>query len=436
MTNRLLWCAAGCLSLVASASGGVDDVAHSNPEAAGEPTAGERPAARLETNGELERLVSLGDFGDSLPLAQRFVELTKQEFGSASRETAEALDGLAYVQRSSGRHDDAAASYLAMIDVLRTVDGALTPLVIAPLIDLGEIYQASGEHIAALAAFEEARSVSRRIYGLYDEGQIQLLDRMTTSLVSERLFVEARDLQREAWALVERKFEPHTNAALDARYKYASWLGRFGQRQAEREQYFTAVRIIRDYDGDDSVRLVAPLRAIGNSYRQDQLPDGNGSRALHNALKVLDAQEQPDALVVAEVLRDIGDWTAAFRGPSSRNESYRRAWEMLEDVTEGDVLRTRWFTGLNYIARAPIASAGVSTEPDAPAGYVLVELAVDASGRARDVVVVDAVPPGFRDEAVLKHIKRSLFRPQVIDGELALERRIMARFDFHYAVTP
>jgi hypothetical protein len=51
-------------------------------------------------------------------------------FGRESRETAEALSRQARVLRASGRNGDAASSYREAVEILRTVEGPLTPLAI------------------------------------------------------------------------------------------------------------------------------------------------------------------------------------------------------------------------------------------------------------------------------------------------------------------
>jgi TonB family protein len=436
MNNRSLWCVAGLLCTPAFGDAGEDvPLAHSAalPPISSDAAVSGASVSLLETNLELDRLVARGELADALPIAHRLVELSEQEFGRRSRQTADAMFRLADVQRSSGRHGDAAASYLAVVDILRTVDGPFTPLAIAPLTALGETYQLASSHVEALSAFREARSVSRRAYGLHNVAQIGLLDRMTTSLEIAGQYIEANDLQRAALALVTRENEPHSAQTLDAIYKYAGWLAEVGQHQAERDQYTTAVRIIREHYGKDDLRLVEPLRAIGNSYRRELLLDSNGSRALHNALELIERQDRPDPVKLAEVLRDLGDWTVAFRGGVGRSEEYRRAWRSLDGVEGGDALREQWFSGLRYVVEAPVDRTGLSTDADALEGSVLVQFKVSATGYARDVVVLESTPPGLKDDAVLRHVKQSLFRPQIVGGELALAQPITARFRFRYA---
>ena len=52
------------------------------------------------------------------------------------------------------------------------------------------------------------------------------------------------------------------------------------------------------------------------------------------------------------------------------------------------------------------------------AGYtqVTVSFDIDKAGNTQNVMLVESDPPGLKDEAVLRHIRRSRFRPLIDDG--------------------
>ena len=77
----------------------------------------------------------------------------------------------------------------------------------------------------AVAAYSEARTVSRRAYGLHNTEQILLLDRMSRSLLDLNQLSEAEAQQVEALRLVQRAYPPASDEGLEAIYKYAEWLG-------------------------------------------------------------------------------------------------------------------------------------------------------------------------------------------------------------------
>src|SRR5690606_16166091 len=71
----------------------------------------ELPVTRLEALLELNRLADDGRHTQALPLADRLIELTAQEFGDRSLEAAGAHETAARVQREAGQHNLAEQNY-------------------------------------------------------------------------------------------------------------------------------------------------------------------------------------------------------------------------------------------------------------------------------------------------------------------------------------
>jgi TonB family protein len=153
---------------------------------------------------------------------------------------------------------------------------------------------------------------------------------------------------------------------------------------------------------------------------------------LSQALNVLEAQDDPDPLAVAKVLRDMGDWQVAFSKTGSGEEQYVRAWELLGRVDNGDRLRKEWFSGPEYVLREPVSQRGVDNGPGSQDGYVLVRFDVDERGRTANVEVLKSEPEGLKDEAVLRAVQRSRFRPQMDGGEVVPGKGLALRFTFRY----
>jgi TonB family protein len=193
-----------------------------------------------------------------------------------------------------------------------------------------------------------------------------------------------------------------------------------------------ALRVIRDHYGKEDPRQVEPLVGIGNSFRNQRIPEGQGIGALQDALAMLIAAPERDPLSLAVVLRDIGDWEVAFNRVGYDGAEYRRAWQLLGDVENGEELRREWFTGPTYVLREPISLRDLSEEADAPRGHVLVSFDLDTTGQTGNVAVVESTPTGLKDEAVLRHIRRSRFRPQLADGGLVAAQNLALQFNFRY----
>jgi TonB family protein len=177
---------------------------------------------------------------------------------------------------------------------------------------------------------------------------------------------------------------------------------------------------------------VKPLLGIGNTYREERNPASMGISALEDALTLLDEQPQRDPVATAAALRDIGDWAVAFGKTGYDGTEYQRAWQLLGSAPNGDQLRREWFTGANYVLYEPISPRGLSTDPDALNGHVTVTFDIDTHGNSNNVALVDSDPVGLKDEAVLRHIRRSRFRPVVTDGVVVAGKSLAIQVKFRY----
>jgi tetratricopeptide (TPR) repeat protein len=377
---------------------------------------------RFEAEIEVRRLVAAEQYAEAAKLGAQWISLTEAEFGPQSLEAADAYATLAAAQSKLGEHTEAEESYLHSLGIYRETAGAFDAVLIEPLLGLGDNYQESGEYTNAVSAYNEARTVSRRVYGLQNEGQIEMLDRLTETYGEMNDPIEAHAQQLEALQLVARNHEPSSPEALEAVYKYALWLRAAHRYTEEREQYFRAERVIVDSHGENSLMLVRPLRERAISFRVQGSAAPHGIGALRDALALVEAEANPDPLMLAEVLRDIGDWDVAFARIGTQGVEYLRSWNALGALPNGEQLRKSWYGGIESVLSAPLSPRSLTNDPDAPRGHVLVRFDIDATGRSQNVMVVSSDPVGLKDEAVARHIRESRFRPNIVDGRLATTR--------------
>jgi TonB family protein len=139
---------------------------------------------------------------------------------------------------------------------------------------------------------------------------------------------------------------------------------------------------------------------------------------------------------MAMTLRDIGDWAVAFGKVGYSGTEYQRAWLLLGSAPDGDELRREWFTGANYVLYEPISPRGLSTDPEALSGHVTVSFDIDKAGNTQNVMLVESQPPGLKDEAVLRHIRRSRFRPVIDNGAVVVGKTLAIQVKFRYLLEP
>ena len=389
---------------------------------------------RLEAQLSLRDRLDHREYSEAVPIAARLVELTSEEFGEQSTETAVAISNLAESQRRARLYEDAEQNFLTSVDLFRQLDGEFTEAVVTPLVGLGVTYQSMDMHPQAVTALEEARTVSRRIHGLLGEQQVTILHHISNSMASMEMFEQA-DAQRLAGLrIMERLHGENSLEILPALYEHAMWLRDGFRFDRERDYYGRAMTIIRNQESNNSPLMAQPLRQIGNSFRVQKLPEGRGIGSLKRALEILEAQPEPDTLQIARVLRDMGDWSVAFSKIGPTGDEYRRAWSLLNEVEDGAEWQRRWFLEPEYVLHEYPSTRGLADagEPGALPGHVLVTFDVLPSGRTRNIQILESVPPGLKDESSARSIARSRFRPQIVDGEPVLAEGVARDFTFYY----
>ncbi len=391
--------------------------------------------SRLEAQIAFHELVTSERYEQALPVGERLVDLTAAEFGEQSVEAAQALVALAEIQSRAGQYDTAERNFLASIEMLGDEDGMFSERLVDPLIGLATNYRDAGDHLAAIGVYNEARALNRRVFGLFNEGQIDILDRMSETMIDMNLFEEAHEQQVKALSLVERNQGTDSPELLPAIYKYAHWLRLRGWYAAERGQYQRAINIVKEHFGEESPELVIPLRETANSFRDQRFGDGRGEGSLKRALSILEAQENIDKLAIAETLRDLGDWNVAFSKTRMDGAEYTRAWELLGDVESGEALRTEWFEQSDYVLFEQPNLRGLvneNSEPGAKPGFVLLVFDINERGRSENVVVVESSPPGLKDDAVTRAVRQSRFRPGIRNGEIVRTTMVSHQVTFFY----
>ena len=391
-------------------------------------------ATWLEARTTMEQLASVGEFSAAVKLEQTLIDLVVEEFGDPSFELAESYMFMASVH--AGNRDDFAveAKILDALELYALVDGAVSTRLIEPYIALGDNYHRAREYDLALGAYDEARSLSRRAFGLLNRGQLALLDKMSESALGRGRFDEADDLQHEALILVERMHGENSLEALDAHYRYTEWLGRHLLYRSADLHFYEINRIIRRHFDDDPWLRLRLLRVDAGNFL-DAAGYGTGHRSepdeLEQALNIVAELDDPEPLLRAEILLELGDWNVAFARPWEIEDAYVEAWELLSSVEDGEEIRQQWFSDLTIITSAGLYSRNITTDPRAPWGRLEIEFTIDTDGRADEFVILKSEPLGLLDDAGVRQLKESRFRPRMANG-LVVESTGKIGWDYQY----
>ena len=83
-------------------------------------------------------------------------------------------------------------------------------------------------------------------------------------------------------------------------------------------------------------------------------------------------------------------------------------------------------------SRAPSRSELIGRLRAGGERHVLVRFDVEPTGQSANAVIVESDPRGLKDDAVLRHIRRSRFRPQLVGGQVVRGENLALQFNFRY----
>ncbi len=390
-------------------------------------------AGRLEAELELKNLIDAEQFLDAVPIAEEIVLITEDEFG-ISKDLALTLNNLGLIKNKAKLFNESEEDFLRSIEILRDIEGFYSESTIIPLIGLGISNQNRNNYYEAISIFNEARSVSRRVYGLLNENQLQIMRHLSNVMVEMENYEEADKVELEAFRMMERVHGSETMSLLPGLYRYADWLRRSYRFDEARIFYSRAIAIITKNEGEQNKALIKPLLEIASSYRDQKLQEGRGVGALKTALEIAENQENIDTLTVVDILISIGDWYTAFNRINNNRAEYTQAWDLLGTIEKAEELRNERFNEPRYVLRENPTSRGLTepTDPEAEPGKVLIMFDVSETGRASNIEIVESIPPGLKDASAIRAIRRSRFRPRIIDGEIVSTEKVIRSFSFYY----
>jgi TonB family protein len=399
------------------------------------------------------RLMDDGSYAEAAVAGSELVELTRAEFGDGSIRLATPLTNLGTAQLRAGDLAGAEASYQAAIDLIEDLEGILSRRLENPLLGLGEAYMRSERYPQATAAYERALRVSQVNEGLFNLKQIPIRDGLSEGYLQQGDLEKANFHQEAQIDITSRRVGSGIESVAPALYKLGRWYERSGQPERARFAYQRAARMIEEQKGSDAPELVEALLAMGDTYRDQALlpPDPNrpesplsllpmSSAMYRKALKIIDGQPDPDLAQRGRAYASLGDLYMLWNRRTTALQAYANAWAVLSadgllDQRDAYFARPKRLMGADAPTLYPrsVARDLAFDRRKLLPGFVLVRFAVEPTGRATDVEVLESDPPGLLDAAVADAIRGSLFRPRLVDGQPVRSDGATYRHQFRYA---
>jgi tetratricopeptide (TPR) repeat protein len=424
------------------------------PAPATAPPSDVQPAtdARAAANAEFRKAYDARDYDAAVEQARRVVELTEREPAASPDELQVALMNLAVVQQLADDYVSAEATYRRVIELIEASGRLTRPRLARAYAGLAVTYHAAGRHDLAADAFEHAIALNRRAEGLFNEGQLPLLEKHADALTELGRVEEAKLAHRYALQVVGRR---HGERSLPYARQFESlgrWYTRVGAYEASRATLRQATQLTGSIEGADTAALVGPLTAYAENARrwlldpqwretgsvdesrramfhdQSMLPPSSlssgtiaaeGLKALEAAARIVDADTNASPALVAGVHAQLGDWEMARRQPERAVPQYQRAWEAAGAGADGASLRQALFGApvlIRYLVPDYWDRYARRPPEEVERRNVEIELTVTAAGIAADArVLADAGDERLAAQA-MKALETAVYRPRLADG--------------------
>lgn len=401
-------------------------------------------ADRTSVYREFRSFFDAQRYVEALPVAERLVQLTEEQYGAEDAKLAAPLTNLATTHYRLGNFPAAEQHYLRSVQVLEAAGAPSNRELIRPLHGLGATYAAAGQYESAVAALRRAVDLSRNVDGLFNLEQLAMLDPLIETYVALGQFAEAEKEHQYAFRVAESAYGRSDARLLKPLDRYARWFEFVGRYATARSLHLRALGIAEQPKGRPEA--VPALRGIARTYRLEfvhgvesaetaardpldasptlnDLPDGglnaDGERALLLALQVIERATPLDRRLHGDTLVDLGDWYMTGGAVNRAVQAYEKAWSDLS--AEGG--STERLATPEQLAYRPPSASVTRTRLD-PEDYealpVEVRLTVGKDGRVSDVV---AVPGTAAPENVVRSVisaaRKARYRPRLEDGKPA-----------------
>lgn len=428
------------------------DTAVATPDPAAAAPARAAAEARAAVYEDFRRDYSAGHYEAALPKARELVELIERD-DPHSDELPTAYNNLGVVQVRTGDLVGAEASFGRALELLEQTQGIASRRLVSPLAGLGAVYAAQGQNARAVDVLQQAVGISRRADGLFNLGQLDLLDAIIRSYESLGLPEGIERELRYQLQVVQKEYGADDPRTLPVTMKLAIWYERTSRYAAARALWTRAAEIgLADNEGRN-VATINGLLGIARTHRLQYARDpgsiegappvdpltgrvdpmfGTGLRpgavkldpegeaAGLKALEILNSTPNAPGDLQARTLIELGDWYLTARDPERAIPYYERAWSLVGKILapgEPNPL----LTPRPLLYRLPVAAVRHRGQPDTPTVARKLEFNLDiaATGEVTGVTTVSSEVPDSQAQQVRRALEKAWFSPRFEDGKPA-----------------
>jgi len=431
-----------------------------------------------------------GEDNRSLAMAEHIVDLASEEFGKNSNEMVTPLHNLGNVHRRLGNNSKARRYFKKSIDIAESLRGQYSPSINKTLADLGELYLGTQQYPQALEVLLRAQHIMHRTDGVYTLDQLHVLDWITQARLLSNQPKLADQQQRFAFRVSARNYAPGDVRLIAAMHKLGNWFRETGQ-YSDALATFQLLRdsILQNFESND-LRLIEPLRAIASIRLLQEACCTD--ELLEQVVDLVAVNPGSDVEDQIWAITELADVVLAKRHMKKARNLYERAWALstqrsvksmesdifsepkrLGIVHKADLIAAyREVEGGMNLANKQVyyredfdrqgqsgASMSFGGSVDAPHQslignplplcyrqvldlskdqkpedladyYVDLDFTVNETGRVSEIDIVQTNAPGKLGRYVRNLLRKTLYRPRVVDGLTVSTRHLKVRQTF------
>lgn len=412
-------------------------------------------AVRVAAYREFRSAFDARDFKAALPLAEKLVALTEQQYGAEDRQLVNPLSNLGATRYRLG---DYAAAEVSFLRALRLIDGKASGAdrqLIRPLQGLGETYLAARRHDEAAIALKRAVDLSRNLDGLFNIEQLDSLDPLIECYMALDRLQDGEKESQYAFRVAELGYGRDDLRMLEPLDRLARWYEYVGRYTTARGLHARALQLTENRQGLGSRLAVDALRGLtrtyyleyiygpeetesgGDPYATSAAPppvsdqtrlNPDGERALRIALAALAKATPPDHRANGETLVELGDWYLIGGATGKALITYRESWTELQSAGPEALKLLSAPRRLGY--RPPSVSVTRLT-PSRPEDYeerfVEARFTVGPDGKISEVETATTDAPAAVERAVLFAVRKARYAPRLENGEAVVTKGVTLR---------
>jgi tetratricopeptide (TPR) repeat protein len=416
--------------------------------------------AQVEIYHQFRTAFDAHRFQEALPLAQKLVTITEEQYGANDRALVNPLANLGTTQYRLGDYAAAEQTYLRGIKIVEDGGAGADRLLLQPLHGLGATYFARKEYDEASVILKRALDLSRNLDGLFNPQQMQILEPLISSLVELERHEEADREFQYSVRVAENAYGKGDVRLLRPLDRYAHWTERMGRYTTARALYARALTIAEQVGGPTSMLTVDPLTGIARTYRLefvngpeqgadpviDPLQPGSdlfpsalptarlnpeGEHALALAIRTIEKTPPLDHARRADTLVELGDWYMCTGAQPRALDAYRAAWK--DFASAGSTAPLAAPRQLSYHPPSSSVTRSRLSADNIEEHFVETRFTVTKDGKVTDVAAISSDAPESQQKKVVAAVKRARYAPRFEAGEpvettgVTLRERIVAK---------